>query len=184
MPYKANLYFPFLWFDGIDILEMDYIPNGFNKESYSDGVLEYEKEFRSRDEAINFIEELLKKFSNLLKNNNKIFINAYGNSPSKEIDNFISSLKAWKNVKRKKSSKYYNNYSNCFNIFYKDDYSSFIPDYTLGKIEISEKNFTYNFSLFLTEEEYDLINSDVRFKVTHEEIKEAVLNCYRGKEGK
>ena len=54
----------------------------------------------------------------------------------------------------------------------------------LKHIEISEKHFTYDISLVLTEEEYNLVNSDIRYKVSCGEIKEAILNCYRKKEGK
>lgn len=175
MIYEAKLSIPFLWDDGTDMLEMEYIPNGFNKKSYSDGILEYKEEFRSKSEAIDFIKEFLNKFSNLLKNNKKVFVNNY--KPEKGINHLISYVETWENWE----NKYYNGYAENFwvspldNIFY---------DPLKGRIEITEKKFTHDFSLLLTEEEYNLVNSDIRFKVTCGEIKEAILNCYREKEGK
>lgn len=169
MIYEAKLSIPFLWDDGTDMLEMEYIPNGFNKKSYSDGVLEYKEEFRSKSEAIDFIKELLNKFSKLLKDNKKIIIEHY--TPSRGINELIFHLDLWKERK----NRYHHSENFC--IIPCDEWH----DHLVGKIEITEKHFSYDFSLLLTEEEYNLVNSDIRFKVTCGEIKEAILNCYRKK---
>lgn len=172
MIYEAKLSIPFAWDDEEDLLGMEYIPNGFDKKLYSDGILFYKEEFRSKVEAIDFIKKLLNKFSNLLRNNKKVLINSY--EPTKGINYLISYIEKWKNW----DNKFYNGNAESFYVCPLDDVSY---DPMTGRIEIVEKHFTHNFSLLFTEEEYNLINSDIRFKVTCGEIKEAILNCYRNK---
>lgn len=174
MIYEAKLDIPIAWDDGAVALDLEYIPNGFDKKLYAKGILAYKKEFRSKSEAIDFIKELLTKFSNLLKNEEETFIGYY--KPKKGIEILISNLESWRN----RENKYYNGYNEDFHVYSSNDFY----DPMTGEIEIVEKHFTHNFSLLFTEEEYNLINSDIRFKVSCGEIKEAILNCYRNKETK
>lgn len=175
MKYVASLYLPFLDNDGETLYNLALIPNDFNIDYYKKGVLYYEKEFTSKTESVSYILYLMEMLRNSFSDIKTIFFNNYNFNDFLEKE-IVSSLTNWKNKDLNSIFKdyYYN--------FFISNSSVFFTDAT-GEIIIKEKLLKENFEIYLTEEEYVLINSNNNFNcpVTYGDIKEAILNCYKNK---
>ena len=175
MKYVASLSFPFLDNDGETLYKLALIPNDFNVDYYKKGILYYEKEFASKTESVSYILYLMEMLRNSFSDIKTIFFNNYNFNDFLEKE-IVSSLTNWKNKDLNSIFKdyYYN--------FFISNSSVFFTDAT-GEIVIKEKLLKENFEIYLTEEEYVLINSNNNFDcpVTYGDIKEAILNCYKKK---